>query len=141
MRNKPNIILDTNILLVSIFETSPFFWVLDSLDKGKFNLFLSTDILIEYDEVISRKTSPSISHKTLSYLLSLNNVLPINIYYYWNLLKDESDNKFADCAIAANADFLVTNDKHFNVLKDLDFPKVRILSLSEFEKLLKPLDN
>ena len=52
MKNKPNIVLDANILFVSIFETSPFYWVLDNLDKGKFNLFITNEILTEYDEVI-----------------------------------------------------------------------------------------
>lgn len=46
------------------------------------------------------------------------------------------DNKFIDCAIAANADYIVTNDKHFNVVKNIDFPKVNILSIQEFIKLL-----
>ena len=47
------------------------------------------------------------------------------IHYNWRLITiDPDDNKFIDCAVAANADYLVTNDKHFNVLKEIDFPKV-----------------
>ena len=44
---------------------------------------------------------------------------------------------FVDCAIAANADFLVTNDTHFNILKTIAFPKVNTISLQEFIPLLQ----
>ena len=39
---------------------------------------------------------------------------------------------FVDCAIADQAEFLVSNDKHFAVLKDVDFPAVNIIRLQEF---------
>lgn len=59
-------------------------------------------------------------------------------YYRWNLIKaDPDDNKFADCAIAGRADSLVTNDKHFKVLKDIDFPRVTVVTPEEFENLLE----
>jgi predicted nucleic acid-binding protein len=35
---------------------------------------------------------------------------------------DQDDEKFADCAIVSNADYLVTNDRHFEVLKTIQFP-------------------
>ena len=39
---------------------------------------------------------------------------------------------FVDCAIAGQAEFLVSNDKHFAALKDVDFPAVNIIRLQEF---------
>ncbi|MCE7924724.1 MAG: hypothetical protein DYG98_16875 [Haliscomenobacteraceae bacterium CHB4] len=33
-----------------------------------------------------------------------------------------------DCAIAAKADFIVTDDRHFNVLNNIAFPKVKVVS-------------
>jgi uncharacterized protein len=45
-----------------------------------------------------------------------------------------ANRKFVDCAIAANADWLITNDKHFNILKDIDFPVVNIIRLEDFEQ-------
>lgn len=141
MINKPNIVLDTNILLVSIFKTSPYYRILEALDRGEFKLFLSNEIITEYEEVISSKFNPSIAHKTFSYLLSLPNVFLTPVYYRWALLSaDSDDNKFVDCAIAANADFLVTNDKHFSQLKDIDFPKVQLLDMEGFMNLLNSLE-
>jgi len=42
------------------------------------------------------------------------------------------DNKFFDIAIAANVDYLVTNDRHFDKLKQLTFPKVNIINSEDF---------
>ena len=39
--------------------------------------------------------------------------------YQWQLITaDPDDDKFADCAIAAGADYVVTEDAHFAALKD-----------------------
>ena len=55
--------------------------------------------------------------------------------YFW-LWKTFCDKKFVDCAISANADYIVTNDKHFNVLKKMDFPKINIIDIETFKKII-----
>lgn len=47
-------------------------------------------------------------------------------------MDDPDDNKFVDCAIAENATFIVSNDSHFSVLREIDFPKLILKSLQEF---------
>ena len=47
------------------------------------------------------------------------------------------DNKFVDCAIASNAHYLATNDKHFNILKGIEFPKVQVINVNEFSQILE----
>jgi predicted nucleic acid-binding protein len=70
-------------------------------------------------------------------LLSLSNVKKQDIFYKWNFIDiDKDDNKFVDCAIAGNADYLVSNDKHFNCLKTIEFPKLNLLTIDEFMRLL-----
>ena len=60
------------------------------------------------------------------------------IYFNFQLISDDADdNKFVDCAITADAVCLVSNDKHFQVLKTIDFPNVTILTLREFEEQYK----
>ncbi len=49
-------------------------------------------------------------------------------------MSDPDDNKFVDCAIIANADYIVSDDSHFKVLKDIPFPVVRVLSLEQFQQ-------
>jgi uncharacterized protein len=52
---------------------------------------------------------------------------------------DMDDNKFVDCAFAANAHYLVTNDKDYKILKKTPFPKVNLLKMDEFIEILKTL--
>jgi predicted nucleic acid-binding protein len=45
------VVLDTNILLVSIPKASPFRIILDALLAGKFELVISNEILSEYSKL------------------------------------------------------------------------------------------
>lgn len=64
---------------------------------------------------------------------NLPNIEHITNYYRWELIEqDYDDNKFVDCAIACNAQYLATNDKHFNVLQGIEFPKVNVITVDEF---------
>jgi predicted nucleic acid-binding protein len=61
-----------------------------------------------------------------------------SVYYKWNMIdEDPDDNKFFDIAVAANADFIITNDAHFNKIKAVEFPKVNIVSSADFLEILK----
>lgn len=53
--------------------------------------------------------------------------------YAFHLIKaDEDDNKFVDCAIVANAKYIVSNDRHFDVLREISFPKVDVIKINQF---------
>jgi len=135
--NRLKVILDTNVLLVSISSKSQYHWIFQALLSGQYDLYVTNEILSEYEEIISLKYNVQVAEQTLTTLLLLPNVFTTTVYYHWHLIvDDEDDNKFADCAIASNAHYLVTQDKHFNVLKDIPFPKVNILSVLEFKTLL-----
>lgn len=136
MKDKPKIILDTNVLLVSISSRSKYHWVFQKLLKGDYDLYISNEILLEYEEIISEKFNPLVARDVSRALLVLPNVFQVNIYYEWKLIDtDPDDNKFVDCAVSANADYLVTNDKHFAILEKIDFPKIEVINVSEFKKL------
>lgn len=131
------VVLDTNVLLVSIATKSRYRVIFDSLINNDLTLIISNEILNEYTEIIGRKTNMMIANNISEMLLSLQNVNKQEVYYRWGLIKeDKDDNKFIDCAIAGNVDYLVSNDKHFNCLKKIDFPKLNLLSIDEFMDLL-----
>lgn len=72
-------------------------------------------------------------------LLALPNVQQVIVYYKWNLVKaDADDNKFVDCAVSYNANGIVTQDKHFNALRLINFPKINIISINEFKSIIQP---
>ncbi len=127
------IVLDTNILLICLSRKSKYRLIFDALIRNKYELIISNEILSEYIEILTEKTSATIANNVAELLLALKNVRKIEVYYRWNLIKqDADDNKFVDCAIAGNADFVATNDKHFNELKTVTFPKVRIINADDF---------
>lgn len=128
------IVLDTNVFLVSISSKSKLHWIYKNLIKGNFILCLTTDILMEYAEIIENHMVKIASESALGVLQNLPNVEFITTYFKFNLLKDEDDNKFVDCAIASNATFIVSHDKDFNILSQIDFPKVIVIDTVEFKK-------
>jgi len=131
------VVLDTNVLLVSIATKSRYRVIFDSLINNELSLIISNEILSEYTEIIGRKTNMMIANNISELLLSLQNVHKQEVYYRWSLIEeDKDDNKFVDCAIAGDVDYLVSNDKHFNCLKKIDFPKLNLLSIDEFMDLL-----
>ena len=102
---------------------------------------VSTDILEEYAEIITQKTSVEVAANVIHLLLESQYVELVNPYFCLHLIEeDHDDDKFVDCAFAANATFIVSEDKHYNVLKDIDFPKLLVLKLKEFLDLLQSDD-
>ena len=59
-------------------------------------------------------------------------------YFRFHLLSDidMDDDKFVDCAITAGADYIVTEDSHFDRLKQIPFPRLNVLTLDEFNDTL-----
>jgi putative PIN family toxin of toxin-antitoxin system len=127
------IVLDTNVLLISISTKSRYRPIFDALLDGKYELAVSNEILSEYMEVIERKANTAVAVNIAEVLLNCENVVRTEIYFAWGLIKeDEDDNKFVDCAIAANAKYIVSNDRHFRMLKDVEFPKVDVIGIDGF---------
>lgn len=127
------IVLDTNVLLVSISQKSTFRPIFDSFIQEEFSLCVTTDILMEYEEIIGKHMGKQIASSILQLIENAPNVEWITKYYKWKLISvDPDDNKFVDCAIASGAKYLVTNDKHFNILEEVEFPKVELLKAEAF---------
>jgi predicted nucleic acid-binding protein len=78
-----------------------------------------------------------VANTVLQIIENSSNVEFITKYFRWNLINvDPDDNKFIDCAISSNAKYIVTQDKHFNVLKNIDFPKVDVIDILKFKEVV-----
>ena len=129
------VVLDCNVLIVCLTSRSPYHLIYQYLTQGKFSLAVTSEILLEYEEIITEKYGQTTAGAFLALLSELPNVHFINTYYQWNLISaDTDDNKYCDCAIAGNANYIVTEDKHFNVLKTVPFPRIEVLTMDEFVK-------
>lgn len=132
-----NIVLDTNSLIMSIAPKSPYRSVWQAFLGGDYNLCISNEIMEEYAEVLARNISPRVSEAIVYTILTRPNVIRKDPHYSFGLIEaDKDDNKFVDCAIAANAKCIVTEDNHFNVLKAIPFPKVEVIGIDEFKQYL-----
>jgi putative PIN family toxin of toxin-antitoxin system len=132
------IVLDTNVLLVALGKKSVLRPIFDAFLEERFVLCVTTDILAEYEEIIARHLNENVASNLLQLIENAPNVQLVTRYYKWNLIaEDPDDNKFVDCAVAANAHYLVSEDKHFRVLKEIEFPRVIVKKAFTFSNELR----
>lgn len=131
------VLIDTNILLAIVPKRSSERWLYEMLRTSELTLILSNEIIEEYEEKLAWFYSTYFAEIVLDELLNLHQTEQVEAFYKWQLIEeDKDDNKFVDAAVASNADYIITNDKHFKVLRNIPFPKVQTLSLQEFKDLL-----
>ncbi len=134
------VVLDCNILVMCLSSHSVYHTIYKALIKNRFELAISIDIVLEYEEIIQKKYTESTSEVFISLLAELSNVHYIYPHYKWQLIEiDPDDNKYCDCAIAGKVDYLVTEDKHFDILKTIPFPSLSVISIDKFMTLLNSM--
>ena len=133
------IVLDSCIVLQVAFTRKPLRIVWDKFLEEDYTLCVTDEILYEYEEKIAQLTgNRDVAQTVIDIILNANNVERINVFYHYGLIKaDSDDNKFVDCAITANARYVVTEDTHFNELKLIEFPKVNVINMLDFIEILK----
>lgn len=127
------IVLDTNCLIMAISSKGKYRAVWKAFLEGKYTLCISNEIVEEYVEVIGRNISPVVADMVAYTILMRNNVERVVPHYRFGLIEsDPDDNKFVDCAIIANAQYIVTEDNHFNILRTIPFPRVNAIRIDTF---------
>ena len=131
------VVLDTNCLLISLSRRGAYYTVWKEFCSEKYILCYTNEILSEYEEILSQKMGGDIAGNVIKAIISRKNTVRLDVHFRFNLIQaDPDDNKFVDCAIAANASFIVSQDHHFDVLHAIDFPKVELIGIDEFVSLL-----
>ncbi|MCP1381062.1 putative toxin-antitoxin system toxin component, PIN family [Runella salmonicolor] len=116
---------------------SKYYPIYQALLNKRFDLYVSNEILTEYEEQISQRLGIERTNLQLRELLNLSNVYCIEPFYNWQLIEiDPDDNKFCDCAVAFGADYLVTNDHHYDILTSIPFPPIETLRAENFLQML-----
>lgn len=127
------VVLDTNVLLSALAfggRTTARIWTL--VEDNRFRLAISSFILEELERNLVAKAdfSPSLAKNICSFVLDLAE--PVRPTERISVItRKDSDNRILECAIAANADMIVTGN-----LVDIrplgEFRGVRILTPREF---------
>ena len=131
------VVIDTNCLLVILPSKSPYHQVWTDFLEGRLEICVSTEVLYEYEEILSEKTSSYFADIIIKTLINRTNLIRVTPTWHFNLIEvDPDDNKFVDCAVSGNAKYIVTEDSHYKVLRDIDFPKVDIIKLDDIMQIL-----
>lgn len=131
--------MDTNSLIMCVPRRSRYHDLWLSFLDGRNQLCVTTEILNEYAEILEKKTSTVFAERLIDVMMNCKNIILVTPYYHFAYITaDPDDNKFVDCAVAANATCIVTDDRHYNVLKDVGFPHVEVIKIDDAMQLLLP---
>lgn len=115
--------MDTNTVLQALAHQNILRPLMEEWFKGRLAWALSTEILLEYEEIITLRSGRARWQKLAMMLDAVRALRPSTLLhtqpsYRFHLITDDADDdKFADCAIVAGADYLITADKHFEMMK------------------------
>lgn len=125
--------LDTNCLLQILGVRSKYHFLWEKFLNEEYVLCLSTEVLLEYEEILKQKASVAVADMFLKVINYSENIVRKDPFYRLGLIDaDPDDNKFVDCAFACQAEYIVTDDAHFDILSKIPFPKIEVKSLDEF---------
>jgi predicted nucleic acid-binding protein len=128
--------LDTNTVVQALAEGHPFHPILNAWVAGGFTWAVSTELLLEYEEVLTRLSGAARWRKLVRLLdlveLTGGGLLHVTPSFRFNIITiDPDDNIFTDCAVTASADFLITEDQHFGALRNAGY-KPQPITPNEF---------
>lgn len=130
-------VIDTNILIAIIGRHSPHRWIFDKIISGEIILCVTNEIILEYREVLAQKNGLAVADAIFNFLTIHAFVAHFEPSFDFKLITaDPEDDKFVNCAVVSGS-FLVSNDRHFQILKIVPFPKVAYLTLDEFTAIFK----
>ncbi len=119
--------MDTNVLLAAhISQSGASHKILRLITNEKINLALSTQILLEYDDVLKREEILKLTRLNTEQVEDVLDLLVLlaqkqKIYYRLRPnLRDEDDNLFIECVFASNSHYLITSN-----IRDFDGGELR----------------
>lgn len=118
--------IDTNVLMSMLSHKHRWKHILGAWMDGQFEWALSNEVLSEYEEQMLPRIGPE---KWERFMTAIERVASQPGYLRFTqpdfrfliITADPDDNKFIDCAIAAEADWIITEDAHFAPLLDAGY--------------------
>ncbi len=133
----PKVVLDTNVVVSALLsERGNEALVFDLCLARKLQLYVSKDILTEYEEVLRRpRFRMNSKHVTAVMQLIRKAAKSVKPTQTLAVCTHEDDNRFLECAEAAAADYLVTgNLRHFPKQHE----RTRVLNARSFIEIITP---
>lgn len=133
---------DTGVLLQIFGRKQSFQPIFNALLIGRITLAVSTEILLEYQEITTRLSGAE-RWRDVAALFDLlaqlhGNIQRVEPHFRFNVITDDvDDNKFCDCAIVSEANFIITEDSHFEALRTAGY-KPKPIKPEEFIRQFLP---
>ena len=120
------VVVDTNVILSAFARQSPIARLFRALANGEIRLAVTAAIILEYEEIAGERGGPAFAARIMHWLslvsAAYESVAVVQPSYQFRVISsDPDDNKFVDCAIVANADFVITNDSDYAVLANAGY--------------------
>lgn len=120
------VVVDTNVMISALARQSPIAPLFRAIAKGELRLAITSAIVLEYEEIAAERGGPAFAAKVMHWLSlvseSWSTVQQVHPSYQFRVISDDpDDNKFADCAITANADFIITRDTDYSPLANAGY--------------------
>ena len=136
---KPRLVMDTNVLVSGIFfPRGNEAQILGYAIEGRATLLASLDTLEELREVLARSKFNLTQPEALALFQTVLSICEIilNPGKAEAKCRDPDDQKFIDCAVAGNADYLISGDPDLLVMERVG--RTQILTGSRFVKAMRP---
>ncbi|WP_337395362.1 putative toxin-antitoxin system toxin component, PIN family [Prevotella sp.] len=131
------LVLDTNCLIQIVSPRSKYHSLWMSFVRGENELCVSNEIIDEYLEILQKLTNIEVAEYIVKTIINSPFVVFKNPFYKFDLIQaDKDDNKFVDCAIAAQAKCIISNDHHYDILSTIPFPHVEVIKLADFMQII-----
>ena len=134
------VVVDTNVVLGAFSEGHPNRPIVEAWLTGELRWAVTTEILLEYEEILRQRSGSVRAEKAMQLIdvmMSVGFCQRVIPQFRWNVIRnDPDDDKFADCAIASEADFIITEDGHFAALNGLGFKPCAISPTAFIETVL-----
>lgn len=124
---------------VSIFHKKKFGWFLDKIILHNFIIYTTGEQLKEFEDIHTKheRITQMLPRKTEVYIEAITETCSyFETQKRYRLNTDYKDNYLVDLANQSKS-VLVSNDKGFNSLRKLRSPKITLIAMDEFYKLLE----
>ena len=129
------VVLDTNVFISGIFWIGTPNKIITYWKEGRFTLISSLGTVVELARILKdfKIKLPEDVIKEWVDIIIKNSVM-VEPKEKLNIIKDDpKDNIFIETAVAGNANYIISQDKH--ILKIKEYKRIKILTPEEFEKI------
>ncbi len=133
--------LDTNVLVSATFWRGASHKIIELIEQKKLELVLSEEIIEEYRAVLEYgEIREKIQNKNLDLQWSIQKIVSLALIViprikFYIVKADPDDNKVLECALAGNADYIISQDNHLLTLEE--FRDIKIITPEIFLKTIK----